>query len=208
MGALESGDRVVVSQLPRLGRSLGQIVAMLDTLAREGIAFFAIKEQIWEPTKDTTVPQLRDGECEVRRLWDEAVAEAMGWDVQELARLRGLLNKEPHVRGLGYNQYGDTVDIEPADRERFQELADRWQNETVFLSNSDRAAAHPAHQEIVSMGEPAVPLILERMRSQGGHWFHALHAITNANPVQPADRGNVEAMQASWLERGERGGYV
>ena len=46
MGVLESGDRLVVSELSRLGRSLGQIVAMLDTLAREGIAFIAIKEQI------------------------------------------------------------------------------------------------------------------------------------------------------------------
>ena len=154
------------------------------------------------------VPQFRDGECEVRRLWDEAVAEAMGWDVEELARLRGLLNKEPHVRGLGYNQYGDAVDIEPADRERFRQLADQWQNETVFLSNPDRAAAHPAHREIVRMGELAVPLILERMESQGGLWFHALHAITNANPVQPPDRGNVKAMQASWLEWGGRNGYV
>ena len=33
----------------------------------------------WERTKDLVVPQFRDGECEVRRLWDEAVAEAMGW---------------------------------------------------------------------------------------------------------------------------------
>ena len=46
MGTLEPGDRLVVSELSRLGRSLGQIVAMLDTLAREGIAFVAIKEQI------------------------------------------------------------------------------------------------------------------------------------------------------------------
>ena len=45
MDALEPGDRLVVSELSRLGRSLGQIVAMLDTLAREGIAFIAIKEQ-------------------------------------------------------------------------------------------------------------------------------------------------------------------
>ena len=33
MSVLESGDRLVVSELSRLGRSLGQIVAMLDTLA-------------------------------------------------------------------------------------------------------------------------------------------------------------------------------
>ena len=46
MDALEPGDRLVVSELSRLGRSLGQIVAMLDALAREGVAFIAIKEQI------------------------------------------------------------------------------------------------------------------------------------------------------------------
>ena len=63
----------------------------------------------WERTKEMHVPQFRDGECEVRRLWDEAVAEAMGWDADELARLRNLLHNEPHVRGLGYNQYADEV---------------------------------------------------------------------------------------------------
>ena len=41
----------------------------------------------WERTKDMEVPQFRDGECEVRRLWDEAVAEAMGWDPDELTQL-------------------------------------------------------------------------------------------------------------------------
>ena len=62
----------------------------------------------WERTKDMVVPQFRDGECEVRRLWDEAVAEAMGWDSEgELTRLRLLLHQEPHVRGLGYGQYAD-----------------------------------------------------------------------------------------------------
>ena len=162
----------------------------------------------WERTKDMVVPQFRDGECEVRRLWDEAVAEAMGWDAAELARLRLLLHQEPHVRGLGYGQYADEVEVEPADRQRFIELADQWEKETVFLSNSDRAAEHPAHMEIISMGEPAVPLILERMRSQGGHWFHALPDITGANPVKPTERGNVPAMQEAWLEWGARNGYA
>ncbi len=61
----------------------------------------------WERTKDMTVPQFGEGECEVRRLWDEAVAEAMGWDAHELSRLRHLLHREPHVCGVGYGQYTD-----------------------------------------------------------------------------------------------------
>ena len=162
----------------------------------------------WERTKDTVVPQFRDGECAVRRLWDEAVAAALGWDAGELANLRRLLHQEPHVRGLGYNQYADEAVMAPADRHRFRELADLWEDETVLLSNSAPAAEHPAHREIVAMGEPAVPLILERMRSQGGHWFHALGQITGADPVAPADRGDIAKMRQSWLDWGARNGLA
>lgn len=112
------------------------------------------------------------------------------------------------MRGLGYGQHSDEVEVQPADRQRFTELADLWERETVLLSNSDRKAAHPAHREIVNMGESAVPLILERISSQGGHWFYALRAITGANPIQPADRGNVSAMQEAWLEWGRFNGYA
>ncbi len=64
----------------------------------------------WERTRDVDVPQFRDGECEVRRLWDEAVADAMGWDAADLAQQRRLLHHEPHVRGLGYTQYAEAED--------------------------------------------------------------------------------------------------
>ena len=63
--------------------------------------------ECWERTKEWAVPQYREGECEVRRVWDEAVAQALGWEAADLTRLRQLLHQEPHVRGLGYNQWGD-----------------------------------------------------------------------------------------------------
>ena len=59
----------------------------------------------WDHTNSTEVPQFRDGECEVRAIWDHAVAEVIGWNPNELAHLRKLLNNEPHILGLGYNQY-------------------------------------------------------------------------------------------------------
>ena len=164
--------------------------------------------QCWIVTAEIEVPQFRDGECEVRRLWDEAVAEAMGWDAAELTRLRLLLHREPHVRGLGYGQYADEVEVDPALRERFTKLADRWYMETCLMSNSDRAAAHPDHMEIIGMGEPVVPLILERMQDGRGHWDFALGKITGANPVKRADWGNIAAIHASWLEWGEANGYI
>ena len=79
----------------------------------------------WERTKNMEVSQFRDGECEVRRLWDETVAEAMGWNPDELAHLRELLNTEPHVRGLGYNQYADEMeDIEDMETDPDDETAE------------------------------------------------------------------------------------
>ena len=46
LNGLQRGDRLIVSELSRLGRSLGQIVAILDALAKAGIAFVALKENI------------------------------------------------------------------------------------------------------------------------------------------------------------------
>ncbi len=43
---LNKGDRLIVSELSRLGRSLGQIIAMVDTLVKKEIHFIAIKEAI------------------------------------------------------------------------------------------------------------------------------------------------------------------
>ncbi len=63
--------------------------------------------ECWDRTRNMEVPQYRDGECEVRRLWDEAVADALGWDPAWLSRLRQQLHDEPHVRGLGRNQFGE-----------------------------------------------------------------------------------------------------
>ena len=42
-GVLQPCDRLVVSELSRLGRSLGQIVTILAALAKAGVAFVALK---------------------------------------------------------------------------------------------------------------------------------------------------------------------
>ena len=46
MGSLEPGDRLVVSELSRLGRSLGEVVSLLDAIAKASVAFVAVKENI------------------------------------------------------------------------------------------------------------------------------------------------------------------
>jgi len=46
LALLESGDTLIVSELSRLGRSLSQIVLLIDTLLHKGVTFIAIKQSM------------------------------------------------------------------------------------------------------------------------------------------------------------------
>ncbi|MXW62109.1 MAG: hypothetical protein F4003_10065 [Acidimicrobiaceae bacterium] len=59
----------------------------------------------WEATRSEIVPQFRDGYTDIRRRWDQAVCDALGWDISKIAELGELLAKEPHVRGVAYGQW-------------------------------------------------------------------------------------------------------
>jgi DNA invertase Pin-like site-specific DNA recombinase len=46
LDALEAGDRLLVSELSRLGRSLGQVIQLVDELVKRQVRFTAVKEGI------------------------------------------------------------------------------------------------------------------------------------------------------------------
>src|SRR3954451_7788909 len=46
LGTLAAGDRLVVSELSRLGRSLSQVIQIVDELVKRKVRFIAIKEAI------------------------------------------------------------------------------------------------------------------------------------------------------------------
>jgi hypothetical protein len=89
---------------------------------------------------------------------------------------------------------------------RFDALAQKWREETAPLSSSQAIASHPAYLEVISLGLAVVPLILRDMARDESHWFAALRAITNENPVPPEHRGRIPLMVEDWLRWGrERG---
>ena len=59
----------------------------------------------WEATRNEIVPQYRDGYTPIRQRWDQAVCDALGWNIDEIAELGELLAREPHVRGVAYGQW-------------------------------------------------------------------------------------------------------
>ena len=92
---------------------------------------------------------------------------------------------------------------------RFQRLASQWNAATSFRSNTHALPTHPVYQELVALGEPIVPLILEELeRELNVSWFTVLAAITGENPVPPAQSGCVDAMARAWLDWGRQREYA
>jgi hypothetical protein len=92
---------------------------------------------------------------------------------------------------------------------RFQELATQWIAAARYRSNMQALLNHPVYQELVALGEPAVPLILAELeRETSVAWFTVLDRITGENPVPPALAGRVDAMARAWLDWGRQRGYA
>jgi hypothetical protein len=92
--------------------------------------------------------------------------------------------------------------------ERFRRLAAEWKEQSRYLSNSAQMAMLRPYQRIIGMGMPAVPLILEELRREPDHWFWALEAITEQDPVPPEAKGQVRQMARAWIRWGEEQGLI
>ena len=57
------------------------------------------------------------------------------------------------------------------------------------------------------MGSDAIPFILAELEREIDHWFCALYAITEADPVPEENRGNMKKMVAAWIEWGKMKGH-
>src|SRR5207253_11238101 len=102
---------------------------------------------------------------------------------------------------------GATGPVETIEQ-RFQRLANHWRAETAYISSSSELVAHPAFREIVGMGRPVIPLLLRELEHRTGHWHRALREITGADPVPPADRGNLDKTAEAWLRWGKEQSYA
>lgn len=93
---------------------------------------------------------------------------------------------------------------EPLLERKFRRLVEHWRDETLFISSSTEKMMHPSYQKIIGMGSAAVSLLLRELRERGGHWFWALRAITEEDPVSPEDVGRVRKMTEAWIQWGKQ----
>jgi hypothetical protein len=92
--------------------------------------------------------------------------------------------------------------------ETFHKLVDRWKHESLLMSSPMEMASLPSYLQIIELGKPILPLLLEELQRDPDHWFRALTALTGENPVPPSAAGKLHEMTAAWLEWGKRHGYI
>ena len=93
--------------------------------------------------------------------------------------------------------------------DKFLRLSNQWKHDTGHLSLLSQIAAHPSYQDIVAMGESAIPLILRDLETEPNHWFSALLAIAGEGPEIPVhERGDIKAVSEAWLKWGKSKQYI
>lgn len=92
--------------------------------------------------------------------------------------------------------------------ERFNTLKQQWIDDTHFKSNVFSTTSHPAYLQILSYGQPMIPILLNDMKENRTHWFFALSDLTGAHPIREENRGKVDRMIEDWVVWGEHEGYL
>jgi hypothetical protein len=93
----------------------------------------------------------------------------------------------------------------------FREQVERWKTDTQHWSSVTKMLAHPSYLRIVALSKLSANneierLLLEELESEPDHWFDALAAITDEDPVQPQQ--DFDGAVQAWLEWGRQKGII
>jgi len=91
---------------------------------------------------------------------------------------------------------------------RFVRLADEWSQETGHISSASDLIGNAKYQQIIQLGWPAIPYLLDDLERNKRFWFPALAEITGLRPFDPADASNYRRMTDAWLRWGRRKGLI
>lgn len=100
----------------------------------------------------------------------------------------------------------DSLDVEY----QFRELRNKWRSEYGSASSARAIVSAPSYKRIIFMGNRVLPLIFRDLdeSAEPDYWFAALKDITQADPVNHADHGNMRAMARSWVKWAKTNGYT
>jgi type I restriction enzyme M protein len=108
----------------------------------------------------------------------------------------------------GLNHLFESHSSDATLEDRVRELVIRWKSERPPVSTVRRMTAHPAYQELITLGDDAVPFLLAELANDPDHLFLVLSEITKVDPVPVESRGKIQEMADAWIEWGKIKGYV
>lgn len=95
-------------------------------------------------------------------------------------------------------------------RMHFEEASSALISDTEWASSLSDITQHTKFSEIVSMGEHALRIMLQRMKGGESHlqWFPALKRIAGEDPVPVEVRGKITPMTNAWVGWGNEKGLL
>jgi hypothetical protein len=90
----------------------------------------------------------------------------------------------------------------------FRRLVDEWFAGMGPSSNPQKLTSHPAFQQIIAMGDRAIPLVLCELQARPSLLVWALPTLAGENPVPSSERGKIGEMARIWVEWGRRRKYI
>ena len=91
--------------------------------------------------------------------------------------------------------------------ERFRALTDEWEahRQSVLFSSKIRDTLnHPAYRALVDLGDPALPLIIERYRTDSLPWAFVLQEITGVRMIDDPGSFRPDELRRRWIDWWER----
>lgn len=92
----------------------------------------------------------------------------------------------------------------------FDALVDQLDIDCRGDSTHSKCYASPTFNQIVDMGDSAVPLILNAMQRKTQLWI--MSALNKIKPdvkiIPKEDRGRIQKMNEHWIEWGKQNGYI
>ena len=99
-------------------------------------------------------------------------------------------------------------EVDPGEiRYRFRHLFDVWDKDTFIFSFPYQIFNHWAYEELVSLGEPAIPYMLGELQRGNLDIVSALRVISGESLVQGLGLTSEKIMER-WLAWGEEKGHV
>ena len=116
-------------------------------------------------------------------------SEAETVELNRLASYEYFISTSAYLRSIYQNSL----------KEYFESLKYLWLDETKYSSNIFLTTNHPAHLNIIKLGNQILPLLIEDLQNDNNHWFITLNIISGENPVLPKHTGNVDEMRQDWI---------